>query len=129
MEIKDLSSLKRYTGVPTTSREQQIGETSTSKSTTDGKNPIVEPNFGGSRCKLYELAICADCLVLLAYQLQPDQDEPSVWLYNTKTNCWYRLADNFSQYFRMMLVHLGLPQWQICAAGLQLPTWLEQVFN
>ena len=25
---------------------------------------------------------------------------------------WHYLAPNFSTYFRMMLVHLGVPQWQ-----------------
>ena len=25
---------------------------------------------------------------------------------------WHFLAPNFTTYFRMMLVHLGLPQWQ-----------------
>jgi len=26
---------------------------------------------------------------------------------------WHFLAPNFGAYFRMMLVHLGLPQWQL----------------
>ncbi|KAL7287925.1 hypothetical protein TKK_0017985 [Trichogramma kaykai] len=166
MEIKDLASLKRHTGMPISKEQQQQqqqqhaesssgsgGDSSAEASSSSGSiasgssnqseshkrscPPLVEPSFfGGSRCKLFELAECGqDCRVLLAYQLQPDQDEPSVWLYRgggdssvTTGRRWYRLADSFCRYFRMMLVHLGLPQWQICAAGLQLPTWLEQVY-
>lgn len=28
----------------------------------------------------------------------------------------------------MMLVHLGLPLWQCCVAGLSLPAWIQQVY-
>ncbi|OXU20379.1 hypothetical protein TSAR_007370 [Trichomalopsis sarcophagae] len=134
MEIKDLSSLKRHVGSVTSGKDQQAensGSSSSSATTSTADEvkaltSLVEPTFGGSRCKLFELAECADCRVFLAYQLQPDQDEPSVWLHSSTTQRWYQLADSFSKYFRMMLVHLGLPLWQMCAAGLQLPTWLEQ---
>lgn len=143
MEIKDLSSLKRHVGSSnnTTSGKDQQAETNSSNSNSSSATTstadevkvsttlMVEPTFGGSRCKLFELAECDDCRVFLAYQLQPDQDEPSVWLHSSITQRWYQLADSFSKYFRMMLVHLGLPLWQICAAGLQLPTWLEQVYS
>ena len=142
MEIKDLASLKRHVG--NGGKDQQAdcssssagggsstsASSSTSISTSDeasGKPNIVEPTFGGSRCKLFELAECDECKVFLAYQLQPDQDEPSVWLHNFATARWYLLADSFVKYFRMMLVHLGLPMWQVCAAGLPMPTWIEQV--
>ncbi|KAJ8680639.1 hypothetical protein QAD02_016426 [Eretmocerus hayati] len=149
MEIKELSSLKRHIGTAntsnpsTSSKEQQadIGSTagpSTSISSscvtdeskcTNPCNTGVEPTFGGSRCKLFELSECGDdCRVFLVYQLQPDRDEPSVWLYNSSEDRWYQLADSFVKYFRMMLVHLGLPLWQKCAAGLPLPTWIEQVY-
>lgn len=130
MEIKELSSLKRHIGVATSKDQQADGTSSTSSSSSsllgEGGGPI-EPTFGGARCKLFELAECAECKVFLAYQLQPDQDEPSVWLYDPRNGKWHLLADSFCKYFRMMLVHLGLPQWQMCAANLQLPTWLEQV--
>ena len=34
-----------------------------------------------------------------------------VW-YLDRAYDWHFLAPNFTTYFRMMLVHLGLPQWQ-----------------
>lgn len=36
---------------------------------------------------------------------------PQVW-YLDRAFEWHFLAPNFTTYFRMMLVHLGLPQWQ-----------------
>ncbi|XP_011505911.1 PREDICTED: tubulin polyglutamylase complex subunit 2 [Ceratosolen solmsi marchali] len=154
MEIKELSNLKRHSNVKgnsccctstNTSASTSYSSSNSSSSNNNNKNdnengtylqqtsnesklPVIQPSFTDSRCKLFELSECADCRVFLTYQLQPDQDEPSVWLYNTTTNQWYRLADNFIKYFRIMLVHLGLPLWQMCAVGLQLPIWLEQVY-
>ena len=37
---------------------------------------------------------------------------PQVW-YRDRAYDWHFLAPNFGAYFRMMLVHLGLPQWQL----------------
>ena len=37
---------------------------------------------------------------------------PQVW-YMDRAYDWHFLAPNFGAYFRMMLVHLGLPQWQL----------------
>lgn len=34
----------------------------------------------------------------------------SIWLLDA-ANCWHFLAENFSTYFRMMLVHFGLEHW------------------
>ncbi len=34
-----------------------------------------------------------------------------VW-YLDRASDWHFLAPSFTQFFRMMLVHLGLPQWQ-----------------
>lgn len=135
MEIKELSNLKRHVNSGNvTFKENDCSCTCCSNNTTTTTTTttsLIEPSFeSSSRCKLFELAECTDddCKVFLVYQLQLDQDEPSVWLYSCKKANWHRLADNFLKYFRMMLAHLGLPLWQTCAAGLRLPTWIEQVF-
>ena len=44
-------------------------------------------------------------------QLDVTPPTPQVWFLD-KTFDWHLLAPNFTTYFRMMLVHLGLPQWQ-----------------
>lgn len=48
----------------------------------------------------------------------------SVWL-ATRDGAWGWLADSFTHYFRMALVHLGLPSWQATFAGLPLLPWAE----
>ncbi|KAJ2944593.1 hypothetical protein O0L34_g3946 [Tuta absoluta] len=51
----------------------------------------------------------------------------SVWL-ATREGAWGWLADCFTNYFRMSLVHLGLPGWQASFANLPLIPWAEQLF-
>ena len=45
---------------------------------------------------------------------------------------WHFLAPNFTTYFRMMLVHLGLPQWQALFTPFGPTPWAKvckKVFN
>lgn len=125
MEIGGLSSLKRYVG-----KDRQAGP-----STQDSSGIQAEPQdtmfSGDSRdCKLFEIGQCfpgpENGRVYLAYRSKQEQDSPNIWLH--RGSGWYHLADNFTTYFRMMLVHLGLPLWQCCVAGLPLPTWVEQAY-
>ena len=37
--------------------------------------------------------------------------EGSVWFLDRSLQ-WHFLADTFLEYFRLLIVHLGLPQWQ-----------------
>lgn len=42
---------------------------------------------------------------------------------------WQFLADTFTEYQRMCVVHLGLPYWELCfAETCHLPSWAEQLF-
>lgn len=50
--------------------------------------------------------------------------EPSIWLLDRAFD-WHPLARDFGQYFRMMLVHQGLPQWQFLFTKLGLTPWAE----
>ncbi|XP_071629362.1 tubulin polyglutamylase complex subunit 2 isoform X2 [Temnothorax longispinosus] len=129
MEIGGLSSLKRYVG-----KDRQVGP-STQESGAQGGNVTAEPQdamfSGDSRdCKLFEIGQCfagpENSRIYLAYRSKQEQNSPSIWLH--RGSGWYHLADNFTTYFRMMLVHLGLPLWQCCVARLPLPTWVEQAY-
>ena len=117
MEVDNVQSLRRFMG---TKEQQQDVETC------DHEDPWI-PNFG-PRYKLFDFGQCNDSKIFLVYKISPDQDEPRFWLHHTPSNQWYHLADNFTKYFRMMLVHLGLPLWQYCATRLSLPMWVEQVY-
>lgn len=54
----------------------------------------------------------------------------SIWL-ATREGTWGWLADSITHYFRMALVHLGLPGWQAAFANLPLIPWAEvrSIFN
>lgn len=47
-----------------------------------------------------------------------------MWL-ATREGAWGWLADSFTHYFRMALVHLGLPGWQAAFANMPLIPWAE----
>ena len=52
--------------------------------------------------------------------LEISPPEPQVWFLD-KAFEWHFLAANFPTYFRMMLVHLGLPLWQMRFTSMGLP--------
>ncbi len=94
---------------------------------------VARPQFG-LRWKMFELDGCSgNGRVCLVFPPKPDPPPPldggdgsgggglirldltpptpQVW-YLDRAYDWHFLAPTFTAYFRMMLVHLGLPQWQ-----------------
>lgn len=51
-----------------------------------------------------------------------------VYLLETKTLKFTFLAESFTEYLRMSIVHLGLPYWEFCFSTCGLPPWTEQLF-
>ncbi|KAL4715215.1 hypothetical protein ACJJTC_012262 [Scirpophaga incertulas] len=86
---------------------------------TSGPRPVLN-----TKSKVFELDTCRTigkvCLVFTGGSW-------SVWL-ATREGSWGWLADSFTHYFRMALVHLGLPGWQAAFAHLPLIPWAEQLF-
>ena len=58
--------------------------------------------------------------------LELSPPEPSVWFLD-KAFEWHFLAATFPTYFRMMLVHLGLPLWQMRFTSMGLPPGARQL--
>lgn len=52
------------------------------------------------------------------------KEQPSIWLLDRSYE-WHFLANTFTQYFRMMIVHQGLPQWQFRFTPMGLSPWAE----
>ncbi|KAK7862541.1 hypothetical protein R5R35_009011 [Gryllus longicercus] len=50
---------------------------------------------------------------------------PSIWLLDRALE-WHYLAPCFTQYFRMLLKHHGLPEWYFRFTSLGLSPWAEQ---
>ncbi|RZF41437.1 hypothetical protein LSTR_LSTR000151 [Laodelphax striatellus] len=90
------------------------------------------PSFG-TKCKIFELDPCQNIgKVCLAYLERGEHElrheDPKIWLLD-RSHEWHLLADSFSQYFRMMLYHQGLPQWQFRFTPMGLTPWAEQMMT
>ena len=99
------------------------------------------PQFG-LRWKIFELDGCEGagkvCLVFPPRSDGAQIDEsgnihvdltppdPQVWFLDRAFE-WHYLACNFPTYFRMMLVHLGLPLWQMRFTSMGLPPGARQL--
>lgn len=117
MEINKLACLKRFV---VGSKDEQLDSRS---------QKAFSPGSG----KLFQLGQCNDDddddnsnKVILAYHA--NFDEAGYWLYHAPSDSWHSLADTFQRYFRTMLVHLGLPFWQYCVAGISLPMSVQQIY-
>jgi tubulin polyglutamylase complex subunit 2 len=55
------------------------------------------------------------------------REDPKIWLLDRSFE-WHFLAEDFTKYFRMMLVHQGLPQWQFKFTPMGLTPWAEVSF-
>lgn len=86
--------------------------------------------ISGAKTKFFELDACQNagkvCLVYTERQKEElfKLEESSIWFLD-RSYCWHFLAESFSKYFRMMLVHLGLPQWQFLFTSMGPTPWVE----
>lgn len=71
--------------------------------------------------------ICDLGKVCLVYE-SLDLCNLKVYLLETRTRKFTFLAESFSEYLRMTIVHLGLPYWELCFSSCGLPPWTEQLF-
>ncbi|KAK3753503.1 hypothetical protein QZH41_017993 [Actinostola sp. cb2023] len=80
----------------------------------EDENGHMKPHFDG-RSKVFELDSCNGCgkvcLVYKNIKAGVTTSKPEVWFLDCALD-WSYLADSFSSYFRMMIIHLGLPLWQ-----------------
>ena len=60
-------------------------------------------------------------------QLDLTPTMPQVWFLDRGYE-WHYLAPNFTTYFRMMLYHLGLPQWQLLFTPMGPTPWAKVRF-
>uniref|UniRef100_A0A1B6LEW4 Knr4/Smi1-like domain-containing protein n=1 Tax=Graphocephala atropunctata TaxID=36148 RepID=A0A1B6LEW4_9HEMI len=129
LRINSIAELKRLAGVKN-SGDAECPNLLDIEICNQSEPRSPKPNFG-SKCKIFELDPCQNVAkVCLVYMEKPEGDtrkeEPKIWLLDRSYE-WHFLADNFTQYFRMMLVHQGLPQWQFRFTPMGLTPWAEQM--
>ncbi|PIK41721.1 putative tubulin polyglutamylase complex subunit 2-like [Apostichopus japonicus] len=89
------------------------------------------PHFDG-RSRIFELDACREygkvCLVYHNTETGSPAQGAEVWFLDRSFR-WHFLTDSYSEYFQMMLVHLGLPEWQYIFTDIglspQVQTWFH----
>ncbi|XP_075696540.1 tubulin polyglutamylase complex subunit 2 [Rhinoderma darwinii] len=73
-----------------------------------------KPHFD-SRNVIFELDPCNGngkvCLVYKKHKPGETTSDPTIWFLD-RALYWHLLTDTFTAYYRLLLCHLGLPQWQ-----------------
>lgn len=86
-----------------------------------------EPSFCDSR--IFELDPCDGYgKVCLVYNEVSQDFVTEIWFLDRSLS-WHFLCDSFLAYYRLMLMHLGLPQWQLAFTDIGLPPTSKQWFN
>ncbi|CAC5380271.1 TPGS2 [Mytilus coruscus] len=97
----------------------------------DEATGLEKPSFD-SRCKIYEMDPCDGygrvCLVFRENKTGGNDPKTEVWFLDRSLR-WHFLAESFMAYFRLMLMHLGLPQWQYGITDIGLSQQAQQWFN
>ena len=82
----------------------------------DLKTTVKVPNLVNQSCRLFHLEECDyDTHILLVYFENKSgiySRNPEIWLLDRSFR-FYKLTNSFSEYFRLVIMHFGLPQWQL----------------
>ncbi|XP_026465173.1 tubulin polyglutamylase complex subunit 2-like [Ctenocephalides felis] len=97
------------------------------------QNPVEDAPRIGQKSRIIEFDNIDNLAkVLMIYE--ESEKTPKFWLldlpseHNNNKQQWTLLANSFSQYLRMSIAHLGLPQWQLCFSKQGMLPWAEQLF-
>lgn len=119
----------------------------------DDGSGTERPTFD-SRCKIFELDPCDGygkvCLVYKENKTAPEYKKSAeivskvytsdymtyggtdpkieIWFLDRALR-WHYIADSFTSYYRLMIMHLGLPQWQYAFTDIGLCQQAKQWFN
>ena len=103
----------------------------------DDEESKSRPTFADIE-KAFEIdACCSHGKVCLVYKVGREGDpkakegregDPEIWFLDRAVR-WHFLAASFMEYFRLMVMHLGLPQWQYAFTDIGLSPMSKQWFN
>ncbi|XP_037824602.1 tubulin polyglutamylase complex subunit 2 [Lucilia sericata] len=82
----------------------------------------------GPKTKIFELNTVNEVAKVCLIYDSSSSNNPKIYLLELDSFKWVFLAENFSEYLRMAIAHLGLPYWELCFASCGLPSWTEQLF-
>ncbi|XP_020823055.1 tubulin polyglutamylase complex subunit 2-like isoform X2 [Phascolarctos cinereus] len=87
-----------------------------------------KPHFD-SRSLIFELDSCnGNGKVCLVYRKTSPAKESKIWFLD-RALYWHFLTDSFTAYYRLLITHLGLPQWQYAFTNYGVSPQAKQWFN
>uniref|UniRef100_F6VUY6 Tubulin polyglutamylase complex subunit 2 n=1 Tax=Monodelphis domestica TaxID=13616 RepID=F6VUY6_MONDO len=94
----------------------------------NGDDP-EKPHFD-SRNRIFELDSCSgNGKVCLVYKRdKPAPQDSEIWFLD-RALYWHFLSDSFTTYYRLLITHLGLPQWQYAFTSYGISPQAKQWFN
>lgn len=111
-------------------QEKIVPFNSDSESDDDSQGPN-QPSFHPS-CRIFELDPCEElgkvCLVFRDCHLGCSNMKTEIWFLDRSLR-WHFLVPTFTSYYRLMLLYLGLPQWQYIFTDIGLSMQVKQWFN
>ncbi|XP_068128039.1 tubulin polyglutamylase complex subunit 2 [Hyperolius riggenbachi] len=130
MVINSISSLTRLKGSTTHSLPNSATLADLDDSGDEDGHPD-RPHFD-SRNMIFELDPCNGngkvCLVYKSSKPGEVTREPGIWFLDLALY-WHFLTDTFTAYYRLLLTHLGLPQWQYAFTSYGLSSQAKQWMN
>ncbi|XP_067664466.1 tubulin polyglutamylase complex subunit 2-like isoform X2 [Haliotis asinina] len=111
--------------------QPSLADLDTDSDNDDPISGIEKPTFTG-RNRIYELDSCDGyskvCLVYKEAKAGVSEPTVEIWFLDRALR-WHFLASSFLEYYRLMLMHLGLPQWQYAFTDIGLSAQARQWFN
>ncbi|XP_058027928.1 tubulin polyglutamylase complex subunit 2 isoform X1 [Ahaetulla prasina] len=132
MTINSISKLNRLSVSPayTLPSAPTLADLEDSDEEEGNKEQPKRPHLD-TRCAIFELDSCAGSgKVCLVYKNTKPvvSPESEIWFLD-RALYWHFLTKSFTAYYRLMITHLGLPQWQYIFTGYGLSPQAKQWFN
>lgn len=125
-----LNALSSIVPVPDPPTKEIVSNQSTTAFAGSSELPAplqIDVDLEGERCTAFELDKDDHGLVAIVYT-KSGKDAPEVW-FRDLAGEWHFVARTFKHYFRLMIMHLGLPSWQYAFTSVGLDPISQQWFR
>ncbi|XP_052792461.1 tubulin polyglutamylase complex subunit 2-like isoform X2 [Mya arenaria] len=132
MYLNSMNQLLKVGGsVNSTLVNPSLADLDMDSDTEDEHSGNEKPTFD-SRCKVFELDPCDGygkvCLVYKESKTGGTDPKIEIWFLDRALR-WHYITDTFTSYYRLMVMHLGLPQWQYAFTDIGLCQQSKQWFT
>ncbi|KAJ8304531.1 hypothetical protein KUTeg_018114 [Tegillarca granosa] len=132
LHINRINQLVRIGGSNSTSHVNPTLQDLENDSDHENEVPGFEKPTFDSRCKIFELDPCDGygkvCMVYKENKTGGNDPKVEIWFLDRALR-WHFLTESFMAYYRLMFMHLGLPQWQYALTDIGVSQQAKQWFN